>query len=570
MTNNFVEYLNTLHNYKAQNPNAYGEKNVQNPFYKEVIVRVGMVDYICEKIRSEDPQTIILTGHAGDGKTSILYQVLEDLNKDYYEANKSNLTSQKSYSYNVNTNNTECYCIKDFSEFSDEEKINELRTSLEAPKNNKFSFIVANTGPLINTFGKLFDSSDAENYKMKLIDAMDNNTGEIIDIAQYKICVINIATIDNTYFASEYIKNIISEKLWEPCKNCSKCEYCHIYMNRNLIYNNIERVSDFITKHYIWLTEHGKRLTIRSMAEQLSFMLTGGEKCLDSEKCVDINKTKKYKYLFSNLFFGYRGINVDPQALRILSVKEANNCAYYSKRLRADEKLFIEEDYSVFSQEVRDIIKEFKNNISQNKNLYGEWMDFLRRTYLMLNIITDEKNIREDWEDAFSKQFHRFCELRGGATISGYDHNLIREALSMIYLGNIGNQNDLFLTLSHKSGITQNVQLITGYEKFSRIKLLSVDSKDSFFNKNIKKSKLLISVNGQVLDCEISLPLVNYFEELRNGIISTDIDPQLSHGVESIKAQLNSICGGYENFGMIIDGKDNIDLRIEDEKILVE
>lgn len=564
MTNNFVEYLNTLHNYKAQNPNAYGEKNVQNPFYKEVIVRVGMVDYICEKIRSEDPQTIILTGHAGDGKTSILYQVLEELNKDYYAANKSNLTSQKSYSYNVNTNNTECYCIKDFSEFSDEEKISELEKSLKAPKNNKFSFIVANTGPLINTFGKLFDPADAENYKMKLIDAMDNNTGEIIDIAQYKICVINIATIDNTYFVSEYIKNIISEKLWEPCKNCSKCEYCHIYMNRNLIYNNIERVSDFITKHYIWLTEHGKRLTIRSMAEQLSYMLTGGK------GCADINKTSKFLYLFSNLFFGYKGVKVDTDALKILSVKEANDCAYYSKRLRADEKLFIEKNYKIFSEEVRNIIEEAERSFSLNKNLFGEWIDFLRRTYLLLNIETDEEIINQNWEDAFSKWFKRFCELRNGATISGSDSNLIRDALSMIYVGNISDQNTLFLTLSQKSEIAQNIQLITGSENIKYIKLVSANSKDNLFNKNIKKSQLLISVNGKNIECEISLPLFNYFEELKNGVISTNVDPQLSHGLESIKAQLSSICGNYENFGMIIDGKENVELTIENGRIIEE
>ena len=35
--------------------------------------------------------------------------------------------------------------------------------------------------------------------------------------------------------------------------------------------------------------------------------------------------------------------------------------------------------------------------------------------------------------------------------------------------------------------------------------------------------------------------MLDYFDDLKNGIIETIIDPQLSHGVESLKAQLSSI-----------------------------
>ena len=32
----------------------------------------------------------------------------------------------------------------------------------------------------------------------------------------------------------------------------------------------------------------------------------------------------------------------------------------------------------------------------------------------------------------------------------------------------------------------------------------------------------------------IQPPMLDYFEELKNGVIATNIDPQLSHGVESL------------------------------------
>ena len=75
----YIDYVNSLHNYNAQNENAYGEKNVDSPYFEEVMVRVGLCDYIKDNLTEKEPHIVILTGHAGDGKTSIMYQVLTDL-----------------------------------------------------------------------------------------------------------------------------------------------------------------------------------------------------------------------------------------------------------------------------------------------------------------------------------------------------------------------------------------------------------------------------------------------------------------------------------------------------------
>ena len=77
--NDFVNYLNGLHNYFAQNQNAYGERNITSHFYHKIMVTIDICDYIISLITNKDPHIIILTGHAGDGKTSIMYQVLERL-----------------------------------------------------------------------------------------------------------------------------------------------------------------------------------------------------------------------------------------------------------------------------------------------------------------------------------------------------------------------------------------------------------------------------------------------------------------------------------------------------------
>lgn len=552
----YISYLNTLHNYNAQNPNSYGEKNVNNQFFQNVMVDVDLSKHILKSFEENEPHVIILTGHAGDGKTSIMYQVLKELDITFDP-------EMKICDYSL-PSGRKCRCIKDFSEISDEEKKNVLIEAVNKPSGGDFVFMVANTGPLINTFGEMFDDGEeSERAKIELIDAMDSNTGKITEIKGYKICVMNVATVDNTYFAVEFLEKLTQEKLWTKCEECSKKQYCHIFNNRNFIVKNKKQVYEFLNMHYVWLLEYGKRLTIRSMTEQLAYMITGGF------QCTEVVVTDKYKYLFSNLFFGYVGTIVNPKALNIIAVKEAQNCGYDNRRLRIDEMLLINREYhEMICKEVAEIISD-----AEQKNVHvSGWIEFIRRTYFFTNIVTDEQIREHTYEDMFSKQYRRYLALRNGYTSpSKMDSNLVCDALSMIYVGTTYNDGMIPLTLSRESGIAQNVQLITGNLYKKGIKLVQRTIKDGLLSDEKQRYSLKLEVNKQELKSEITLPLLNYFEELKNGIISTNVDPQLSHGIESLKAELSEIVGeeDKESFEMIIlknSGPKLVEFEIADNK----
>ena len=545
--------LNSLHNYNAQNSNAYGEKNVGNEYFTEVAVKVGLCTYIERQLQEKEPHVLILTGHAGDGKTSIMYQVLKDFKIEFK-------TDVKISDITLPTGKV-CRCIKDYSELSDSEKKTVLKECVKLPEEGMYVFMVSNTGPMINTFETLFDEADREAAKMKLIDAMDSNSGEIFDFYGFKISVVNVALVDNTNFAVSFVRKLVKGSLWEKCAECRKREYCHIYRNRNLIVKNEQRVYEFIGDHYIWLVEHGIRLTIRSMTEQLAYMITGGVEC---ENVVSMDK---YKMLFFNLFFGYVGLKSNDRANSIIAVREAKQCGYDKKRLRADEKLLIDCDYkAAFGEDLEEILIEtYKRG---DGNLVG-WSEFVRRAYIFANIITDKQQRSDDSEDIFSKQFENFLKLRSGkAKPTKADTNIIVDALSMMYLGRTAEDsaNEIPITLSKSSGLTQNVQLVTGYVQTRRMNLKARETKDSTFDEEHKRYELLLEVDRHPLTSVISLPMLNYFEELRNGIISTNIDPQLSHGVESLKAQLSKECNDEESSiieMIVLRNKKNEDYRLE-------
>lgn len=358
MENGFVKYLNKLHNFNAQNQNAYAESNVTDAYFEKVMVHSRLVDYLQDCLSgNEAPHILILTGHAGDGKTSIMYEVLEKLGAQFDpKADTKEITLPTG---------TDCLCVKDFSELSDNRKNEILSQAVSYPKQGKFVFMIANTGPLINTFTSLVSEDDREELQLNLIDAIDASSGEITEVHGWPIRVINVATVDNTYFAPQFLDKITDPSLWSVCEDCPKKAYCHILRNCKLIQENHQQVERFLREHYTWLAEYNNRLTIRSITEQLAFMMTGGN------DCEDVVEREPDAFLFSNLFFGYYGTVPLRRAQKLLSIHEACECNYDAKKLRSDEELLIHRNYrSLFTEDVASIIES-----AETKKLGSTGMD---------------------------------------------------------------------------------------------------------------------------------------------------------------------------------------------------
>ena len=80
MGNEFINYLNSMNNANGDNINALAEAQVTNKYYSSIRVDRKLGKFIQNKISNGEHKSYIITGHAGDGKTSILVQILKDLN----------------------------------------------------------------------------------------------------------------------------------------------------------------------------------------------------------------------------------------------------------------------------------------------------------------------------------------------------------------------------------------------------------------------------------------------------------------------------------------------------------
>lgn len=77
--NDFIAYLNSTNNIGGNSTGSLAETQVKSPYYDSVKIDRKIGTRMYQEIVEGKYKTYILTGHAGDGKTSILVQVLKSL-----------------------------------------------------------------------------------------------------------------------------------------------------------------------------------------------------------------------------------------------------------------------------------------------------------------------------------------------------------------------------------------------------------------------------------------------------------------------------------------------------------
>lgn len=519
----FVEYLNTLHNVSANNQSAIAELSITNPFFIKTMVKREVGSFITDELEKNPAHIFVLTGHAGDGKTGLLYQALRDWNA-IPEGDSLKLSDTVTM-----PNGKLCRYVKDFSELGAAERSNCIRKAKEDCPAGTSTFLVANTGPLINSFDICFSETAA----LHLVESIDVNDGTAKLYDGVPVAVINVATIDNSTFVKPYLSNLLSEEMWSTCHNCEKNAFCPIYTNRCLMERSSSRITDFFTKHYVFQQEHGKKLTIRQIVAHLGFTLTGGLECRN----VKNSESARFTYLFSNSFFGYKGINVNKNALPMKAIGYIVDAAYDHKRLRADETLFVKGDLkSVFTPDIVEMLSKvgFQYHYSE------EWQRAVKRAYMLLNIDASETSWENMLQDVFSTWFPRFLQLRGGESATSGDKELIQDALQMFFTESIvGKEKEIPVTMKRENGVSQCVQLV--YDSLPK-KKIKIEQEEATDYSKIKRYQIYMSINGEKINTCLTLPLFDYFEEIRKGAIATNIDPMLSQGIDSLKAQIISFC----------------------------
>ena len=585
--NPFVDYLNSMNNASSDTIAALAESQVNSPFFRKIQIERNLGRYLSDRIRLGEHLSVVLTGHAGDGKTSILVQILQDLG--FLDENSS-LEPEKEY----NNESISLYAVKDMSELPENKQIAFCRKALDAPKNGKSSIIISNTGPLLKCLelireeqckvhGIAFDESEKIALQTQLLDQLDENKDEMISLGDCQFLMINMARVDNVSFAREIMNKLLSEDLWKECKSCPKCSKCPIYFNAVQIRKYQDRVSSAVEAFYRYLYENDKRMTIRQILSQLSFALTGNLTCKDIK--TSYRESVKFKYLFSNLFFGYSGLEEIGNADQIQGIAYAKELKLDTRGLDIDYKLFVTGDFSDFPADIGKLVNEQHKmfarrhlNIDDRDNEFNntdfEYRRSIRRVFVFFGDPQNDKQSNKYlplYDELFGVGYNAYIRIQNGEASSKLLNELRNTITDALYLEMTGTSSkmarDIPLTIKRNDDYFQSVMITTGSFKKTNFKVKGT-LKETAFEDSGSKREVELQLSNDI-SFRLSLPMVIYFGEIANGMISTISNPSLTHGLSKLKAMLKKISEEETDDGEISIIVNNTDKPIE-LKIIVE
>ena len=262
-----------------------------------------------ENFGSEDPSSIILTGTAGDGKTYLCRMVWEDLGGDADEWN-----SEKKIRKIFLSNGKELVVIKDLSELRDEEKqiLKDLAISLHDASSDTIFLIAANDGQLVEAWEKIRDSSEVEEVRRSIEDALVTGAKKC---GRFPLLLLNLSQYRSEKLLQRVLDAVFEHPGWEGCENCHYAS--NDVSSRCPIWENLQRLKNPLFRNrlsaLITLCDYnGLHIPIRQLLLLVTNALLGHQEVRDQlMRCTDVPKLiQEGKAWYGNIYTNVFGTNL--------------------------------------------------------------------------------------------------------------------------------------------------------------------------------------------------------------------------------------------------------------------
>ena len=310
----YSEYLSSLISTNIFNENAIAEAQAVNPLFGTIHTTHPLVHILDKELRQKTGKHVILTGHAGDGKTTIAIDIIKQL-----RGLPPSAMLEKPLERREEIEEHRLSIIKDFSERegkADQTLIEELKAG------QRRFMIISNTGTLLDFFkgnaqAWQINSVEAES---RILTAISQKKGASeLEFAGVEFIVYNLAYIDNLKLAERIFTRMLEPDNWIGCGSCSRESFCPVKHNVELIRSAQEQVTHRLFLLYRRLYEYGTRLTIRQLTSHLAYIISSGINAANVHKKMSQMKSE---YLFFNRLFGDDGKSPDVAASEMKAIVE--------------------------------------------------------------------------------------------------------------------------------------------------------------------------------------------------------------------------------------------------------
>ena len=352
----FIGYLNSLHSLEASGANALAESQAVSPYFGNLYEPFPIGRRLTDLLTQATGRVVILTGHAGDGKSTIALEVYKSLRRlDATAPLPAPLGEREP----VDLPTGRVTILKDMSELSAEQRQAWLR---EAFADGSGSWlIVSNTGPLLNSLRQYAADQGQPEVEDDILRHLDQplNTEQIdrhvLSGFAKDLVILNLSRFDNTDLGARLLERLVEHPGWAGCDGCAARGHCPIYANRQGLKAVGASVRERVRWIYRRISGYERRLTLRQIVGQLAFALTGGLSCAEADAAgatgamggtlasAKPGTAALANIVFSEGFFGFQGGKPSSRARSLRAVELAQRMhfggpvsAEYERLLRAE------------------------------------------------------------------------------------------------------------------------------------------------------------------------------------------------------------------------------------------
>lgn len=556
-SNPFVGYLSSLQRVGGSNENALAESQACNPQFSHICIEHPLARIIFEGMQNKEGAHVILTGHAGDGKTTVAIDVLKRL-----QGLPLDKPLSRPLDVREDLSNHQVTVIKDLSERNQNDDSTLVSELID--RRRRF-LIISNTGTLLSllkSHHKSFNSSE-DQVESDVLTAISADNGEAtLSLGQTVFKVFNLARLDNLHLARKIFYRMLAPERWQYCSDKPCATTCPIMQNVKILQKYRDRIADRIFMAYRRMYEYGVRLTMRQLTEHLAYMITSG---LNESMLADMRlrqaRPLKTEFLFFNRFFGDNGINDDLAAQKMKSVYEIQKQGFGQRPCPTwERKLWLQSHGQNFVLNVPEIQLEFealrlhgaRSGLNADSGLTSDQArEQVRR---MLYFLYDFKNN----EDAYLLQYLNSPNILrwlnwqdSGAQMTLAERTIfeqrvfhvLQEHFTGVRLPEGANQHDrrLFITLNrHRSEIRQSAQVVLAHLDWSDSIEMALEQRNCATGE--RRTDLVLRGRRNIANLRLSLalPFLDYVVMRHFGELGEVLQTAYLDRLERFKAQVLS------------------------------
>lgn len=538
----FVEYLNTVHNVSANNRHALAEAQAISPYFVDLHVEMELTNSIEHALANDCGAVVVLTGHAGDGKSTI---AVEFLKKARGIAPTQPLTQPPQQEEQAEWMGRPVTVLKDMSELPAATRLAKLREAMEGTGS---ALIVSNTGPLLSTFQEYFKDRRHHHHEIEqeILRALDQplppgalgveNSFGLHD--GKTVYIANLSMLGNVSTAVRLFDKLITHSAWSSCAGCPAAPRCPIRLNVSVLHTQRETVKERIGFVYERLAAYGRRMSMRQLAAHLSFSLTAGYSCAD----IRAGRLPPHESLiFSETFFGHAGARSEQAVDALFCLTQMADLHFGAASSPEVDGLVHQghiQNVLAWPSQLAAVLEKWQGEAQGEGG--GEARRRLRRlAFFFATPIQRGDRLDRALLDDFlqSPMLRRRAGWVASKNVgSGVEkQKFIRRAIGVLmeeFTGCMtpeGNWERLFLTVRRPDEqVFQSIQIV--------LKAIPLDDFDLTFDR--KRLMPCLTHTGSTARLRLSLPLLDYIVKRSRGEVATDLDAIHRAALEQFRGEL--------------------------------